>query len=64
MVVRGMNMKTLLPIPLTTVPLTLDFSIILGQLKHASEKATPYRTDEMQVTNEVFDSEKTLVKTG
>jgi hypothetical protein len=35
----------------------------MGQLEHGSEKATPYRTDEMQVKNGVFDREKTLVKT-
>jgi membrane protein YdbS with pleckstrin-like domain len=42
----------------------VGFFIIMGQLKHTSEKATPYRTDEMQVKNGVFDREKTLVKTG
>jgi hypothetical protein len=40
-----------------------DFSKIMGLLKHTSEKATPYRTDEMQVKKGVFDREKTLVKT-
>ena len=64
MAVRGMNRKTLFPIPLTTIALTLDFSIIMGQLEHTSEKATPYGTDEMQVKNGGFDREKTLVKTG
>jgi hypothetical protein len=63
MVVRGINTKTPFPIPLTTIALTLDFSRIMGPLKHTSEKATPYRTDEMQVKKGVFDREKTLVKT-
>jgi len=58
-----MNRKTLFPIPLTTIALTLDFSIIMGQLEHTSGKAAPYRTDEMHVKNRVFDREKTLVKT-
>jgi hypothetical protein len=40
-----------------------DVSIIMGLLEHGPEKATPYRTDEMQVKNGVFDREKTLVKT-
>jgi len=48
---------------LTTIPLSLDFSIIMGQLEHTSEKATPYGTDEMQVKNGVFDRVKSLVKT-
>jgi hypothetical protein len=55
MVGRGINLKTPFPIPLTTNPLTLDFSIIMGQLEHTSGKATPYRTDEMQVKNGFFD---------
>jgi hypothetical protein len=43
---------------------SLDFCIIMGQLKHTSEKASPYRTDEMHAKNGVFDREKSLVKTG
>jgi hypothetical protein len=42
---------------------SIDFLIIMGPLKHASEEAHPYRTDEMHVKNGVFDREKTLVKT-
>jgi hypothetical protein len=42
---------------------SLDICIIMGQLKHTSEKVSPYRTDEMQVKNGVFDRERSLVKT-
>ena len=44
-------------------PIT-DVSIMMGLLEHGSEKATPYRTDDLHVKNGVFDRDKSFVKTG